>query len=70
MSEARALVCEADRISKELGLTQAEWCRRAGLDNTGVAICRAFKRGDCKVSTMLRLLEPLGYHLAITKDGD
>ena len=70
MSEARNLVCEADRISKEQGLTQAEWCRRAGLDNVGVAISRTFRRGDCKVSTMLRLLEPLGCRLIIVKDGE
>lgn len=69
MDEARGLVCEADRISKEQGLTQAEWCRRAGLDNVGVAISRTFKRGDCKLSTMARLLQPLGYRLQIVKDG-
>ena len=70
MSEARDLVCEADKISKEQGFTQAEWCRRAGLDNVGVAISRTFKRGDCKLSTMTRLLKPLGYRLTITKIGD
>lgn len=70
MSEARNLVCEADKISKEQGLTQAEWCRRAGLDTVGVAVSRTFKRGDCKVSTMIRLLEPLGCRLVIVKDGE
>ena len=67
MSEARDLVCQADRISKEQGFTQAEWCRRAGMDNVGVAVSRTFKRGDCKLSTMTRLLAPLGYKLSITK---
>lgn len=70
MSEARNLVCEADKISKEQGLTQAEWCRRAGLDTVGVAVSRTFKRGDCKVSTMIRLLEPLGCRLVIVKGGE
>ena len=67
MKTSRDLVCEADRISKELGLTQAEWCRQAGFDSVGVTISRTFKRGDCKLSTMVRLLEPLGYSLTIRK---
>ena len=70
MNKARELVCQADSISKALGLTQAEWCRRAGMDNVGVAVSRTFKRGDCKLSTMTRLLEPLGYELTITKVGE
>lgn len=67
MGEARELIMNADCIAKEQGLTQAEWCRRAGLDEAGMAVSRTYHRGDCKVSTLLRLLEPLGYELSIQK---
>lgn len=67
---ARDLILQADRIAKEKGLTQAEWSRKAGLDNVGMQICRTFKRGDCKLSTMKKLLKPLGYRLTITKEGN
>lgn len=67
MNEARELVCEADKIRVQQNLTQAEWCRQAGMDNVGVAVSRTFKRGDCKLSVMARLLKPLGYKLTITK---
>ena len=67
MVTARELIVDADRIAKERGLTQAEWCKRAGLDEVGVAVSRTYKRGDCKVSTLLRLLEPLGCKLSIQK---
>ena len=70
MDESRELVCEADRIRSDQNITQAEWCRRAGMDSVGVAVSRTFKRGDCKLSTMVRLLKPLGYKLTITKDVD
>ena len=68
MVMARDLIVEADRIAKEEGLSQAEWCRKARLDNVGVAVSRTYKRGNCKLSTMIQLLKPLGYRLTITKE--
>lgn len=67
MVTARELIVNADRIAKERGLTQAEWCKRAGLDEVGVAVSRTYKRGDCKLTTMVKLLKPLGYELKIVK---
>ena len=67
MITARELIVDADRIAKERGLTQAEWCKRAGLDEVGVAVSRTYKRGDCKLTTMVKLLKPLGYELEIVK---
>lgn len=67
MVTARELIVDADRIAKERGLTQAEWCKRAGLDEVGVAVSRTYKRGDCKLTTMVKLLKPLGYELEIVK---
>ena len=67
MVNARDLIVEADRIAKGQGLTQAEWCKRAGLDAGGMAVCRTYKRGDCKLTTLIALLKPLGYKLIITE---
>ena len=67
---ARQLVTEAAMIAIEQGLTQAEWCRRAGYDEFGKLISNSRARGDCKLSVMTQLLKPLGCRLIIVKDGE
>lgn len=67
---ARDLIVEADRIRQEKNLSQAEWSRQAGLDEVGMAISRTYSRGNCKLTTMVRLLKPLGYELRIIKTED
>lgn len=64
---ARELISKADGIARGQGLTQAEWCRRAGFDEFGKAVSNAHKRGNCKLSVFARLLEPLGYEVRIVK---
>lgn len=65
--DARGLIAEADQIARGQGLTQAEWCRRAGFDEFGKLISNTYKRGNCKVSVLAQLLKPLGYELKIVK---
>ena len=67
---ARELIIQADRIRQEQQMSQAELSRKAGFDESGVAICRTYNRGNCKLSTMIQLLRPLGYKLEITKLED
>lgn len=67
---ARELVVKADEIRQDRKMSQAEWSRAAGLDDAGVAVCRTFNKGNCKLSTMVRLLKPLGYELKIVKVED
>ena len=64
---SRDLIIKADQIRQEQGLSQAEWSRRAGLDDVGMAVSRTYNRGNCKLTTMVRLLRPLGYELKIEK---
>ena len=64
---SRDLIIQADQIRKSRGMTQAEWSRAAGLDDGGMAVCRTYNRGNCKLSTMMMLLKPLGYELKIIK---
>lgn len=65
--EARDLITQADAIARQQGLTQAEWCRRAGFDEFGKLISRTYSRGNCKLGVLVCLLKPLGYELKIVK---
>lgn len=68
--DVRQLIGEADRIARDQGLTQAEWCRRAGFDEFGKLVSNTHRRGNCKLSVFMQLLRPLGYELRIVKkDG-
>lgn len=67
---ARDLIIMADRIRREQGLSQVEWSRRSGLDDVGMAISRTYNKGNCKLTTLVRLLKPLGYELKIMKIED
>ena len=67
---ARQLISEADQIAREAGLTQAEWCRRAGFDEFGKLVSNTFRRGNCKLSVFTQLLKPLGYEIRIVKQED
>ena len=68
--DARGLISEADQIARGQGLTQAEWCRRAGFDEFGKLISNTYRRGNCKVSVLDQLLKPLGYELKIVKQEE
>ena len=65
--DARQLISEADRISRDQGLTQAEWCRRAGFDEFGKLVSNTHRRGNCKLSVFIQLLRVLGYEVRIVR---
>lgn len=65
--DARQLITQADEIRRDEGITQAEWCRRAGFDEFGKLVSNTFRRGNCKLSVFLQLLKSLGYGIAIVK---
>ena len=65
--DARQLITQADEIRRDEGMTQAEWCRRAGFDEFGKLVSNTFRRGNCKLSVFDQLLKPLGYELRIVK---
>lgn len=68
--EANDLIYQADRIAREQGLNQTEWCKRSGFDQYGKLVSNTFRRGDCKLSVITKLLKPLGYELRIMKKED
>ena len=65
--DARQLIGQADQIARDQGLTQAEWCRRAGFDEFGKLVSNTHRRGNCKLSVFSQLLRPLRYELRIVK---
>lgn len=67
---ARELISYADQLAREEGLTQAEWCRRAGFDEFGKLVSNTHRRGNCKLTVLAQLLKPLGYELKIVKLED
>jgi len=68
--DVRPLISEADRIAREQGLTQAEWCRRAGFDEFGKLVSNTHRRGNCKLSVFAQLLRVLGYEIRIVKQEE
>ena len=67
MMDMRRLIVQADEIRRDEGMTQAEWCRKAGFDEFGKLVSNTFRRGNCKLSVFAQLLKPLGYEIAIVK---
>ena len=67
MGSARELILEADRLARENGLSQAAWSRKSGYDEFGKLISNTYKRGDCKLSVIERLLHAIGYELKIER---
>lgn len=65
--EARDYLVRLDNAARDMGMTQAEYCRRAGLDEFGKGLSRAYFRGDCKLSMFLLLARAAGYEVALVK---
>lgn len=68
--DARQLITQADRLRQNEGITQAEWCRRAGFDEFGKLVSNTFRRGNCKLSVFSQLLRALGYEIRIVKQEE
>ena len=67
--KARTLIQQADRIATEKGLNQSQWSRMAGHASNGQTISRIMRQGDCRVSTLLELLDAIGCALKIEEDS-
>ena len=65
---ARELIMESDRIADGKQLTQSEWSRRAGHAKNGQTISRIMSKGDCRLSTFIRMLDAIGCKLEIKQE--
>ena len=66
--DARALILLADSIARDQGHSQSSWSRVSGRAFNGQTVSRIISKGDCRISTFLDLIEPLGYKLALIKE--
>ena len=66
--DARTLIIEADSIASKKGLTQSEWSRMAGYAKNGQTVSRILSKGNCKVSTLINLLNAVDCKLVIKED--
>ena len=67
---ARDIILQADQMARTMGLTQQQWSRESGLDDNGTCISRTLSRGNCKLSTLMMMLRPLGLELVIKGAND
>jgi len=63
--EARDLILQADSIARRKGMTQSQWSSLAGYASNGQTVSRIINRGECKLSTIVSLLDTLGCELKI-----
>lgn len=66
--DSRSLILKADGIARRKGMTQSQWSRIAGHAANGQTVSRILSKGDCRVSTLLALLDAIGCELDI-KEG-
>lgn len=68
--EARDLILQADAIAQNRGLNQSQWSSLAGYASNGQTVSRIVNRGNCRLSTLVALLDTVGCELKIVKkDG-
>jgi len=63
--EARDLILQADSIARKKGMTQSQWSSLAGYASNGQTVSRIVNRGECKLSTIVSLLDTLDCELRI-----
>ena len=67
--ESRNLIEQAYEIASGQGLTQSRWSAESGHALNGQTVLRILKKGDCRVSTFISLLDVIGCRLEIIEEG-
>lgn len=70
MIEARDLILQADSIARSKGLNQSQWSSLSGYASNGQTVSRIVNRGECKLTTIVSLLDTLGCELRIVPKED
>lgn len=66
--DTRALILKADSIANKKGLSQSQWSKNAGHASNGQTVSRIMRKGDCRLSTFIELLDAIGCELVIKED--
>ena len=60
------LICDFIKLRKDSGLTQKQMADEAGVVREIIAVIETRKKHP-QINTLIKILEPLGYTLSITK---
>ncbi len=60
------LICDFIKLRGELGLTQKQMAEEAGVVREMIAVIEGRKKHP-QINTLIKILEPYGYTLSITK---
>ena len=60
------LICDFIKLRNELGLTQQEMANETGVIREMIAVIETRKKHP-QINTLIKILEPFGYTLSITK---
>ena len=60
------LICDFIKLRNELGLTQQKMAETAGVVREMIAVIEKQKKHP-QINTLIKILEPFGYTLSITK---
>ena len=63
------LICDFIKLRNELGLTQKQMAEEAGIVREMIAVIETRKKHP-QINTLIKILEPFGYTLSITKIRD
>lgn len=68
--ESKNLIEQARKIATGKGFNQSKWSAESGHALNGQTVLRILKKGDCRVSTFISLLEVIGCRLEIKEDDN
>ena len=68
--ESKNLIEQARKIATGKGFNQSKWSAESGHALNGQTVLRILKKGDCRVSTFISLLEVIGCKLVIEESND
>lgn len=60
------LICDFLKLRNELGLTQEQMAKESGVVREMIAVIELRKKHP-QINTLIKILEPFGYTLSITK---
>ena len=66
--ESKNLIEQARKIATAKGFNQTRWSAESGHALNGQTVLRILKNGDCRVSTLISLLDVVGCRLVIMDD--
>ena len=68
--DTRGLIATAYGIARSKGMNQSAWSSEAGYALNGQTVSRILKKGDCRLSTFVNLLNVIDCELVVIPRED